>query len=164
MWIKFTPCGLRITSLVNDKNHTINNLQPLQRFFVLERLLFHTLQIASSVIFDSNVLINVIWHHFLTPVTYIVYRLNSGRESYIASGGKLGRKKCSVKSTERKKEEYKEVISLLKHGYSVRNTAKFCIHEPATAQQSTNILCARLTVAFKRCVSTVQRVKREFSI
>ena len=55
----------------------------------------------------------------------IVYRLNSGRESYIASGGKLGRKKGSVKSTERKKEEYKEVISLLKHGYSVRNTAKF---------------------------------------
>ena len=28
-------------------------------------------------------------------------------------------------ATERKKEEYKEVISLLKRGYSVRNTAKF---------------------------------------
>jgi hypothetical protein len=39
-WIKFTPCGLRTTSLVNDKNHTINNLQPLQRFIVLERLLY----------------------------------------------------------------------------------------------------------------------------
>ena len=72
----------------------------------------------------------------------IVYRLNSGRESYIANGGKLGRKKGSVKTTEQKKEEYKEVISLLKRGYSVRNTAKL-----------SNV-----------SVSTVQRVKREFSI
>ena len=72
----------------------------------------------------------------------IVYRLNSGRDSYIANGGKLGRRKGSCKSTERKKEEYKEVISLLKRGYSVRNTAKL-----------SNV-----------SVSTVQRVKREFSI
>ena len=32
--------------------------------------------------------------------------------------------------TERKKEEYREVISLLKRGYSVRNTAKFCFTNP----------------------------------
>ena len=38
--------------------------------------------------------------------------------------------------TERKKEEYKEAISLLKRGYSVRNTAKLCFHEPTTARQS----------------------------
>lgn len=48
----------------------------------------------------------------------------------IANGGKLGRKKGSVKSTEKKKEEYKEVISLLKRGYSVRNTAKLCFTNP----------------------------------
>ncbi len=81
-------------------------------------------------------------HQFLTPVARIVYRLNSGRDSYIANGGKLGRRKGSCKSTERKKEEYKEVISLLKRGYSVRNTATLA-----------NV-----------SVSTVQRVKREFFI
>ena len=32
--------------------------------------------------------------------------------------------------TERKKEKYKEVISFLKRGYSVRNTAKFCFTNP----------------------------------
>ena len=53
----------------------------------------------------------------------------------IAIGGKFGRKKGSVKSTEQKKEEYKEVISFLKRGYSVRNTAKFCFHEPTVARQ-----------------------------
>ena len=64
----------------------------------------------------------------------IVYRLNSGRESYITSGGKLGRKKGSIKSTEQKKEEYKEVISLLKRGYSVRNTAKLSSVSVSTVQ------------------------------
>ena len=72
----------------------------------------------------------------------IVYRLNSDRESYIANGGKLGRKKGGVKTTEQKKEEYKEVISFLKRGYSVRNTATL-----------SNV-----------SVSTVQRVKREFCL
>ena len=72
----------------------------------------------------------------------IVYRLNSGRDSYIANGGKLGRRKGSCKTIERKKEEYKEVISFLKRGYSVRNTAKLS----------------------SVSVSTVQRIKREFSL
>ncbi len=59
-----------------------------------------------------------------------IYRLNSGRDSYIANGGKLGRRKGSCRTTEQKKEEYKEVISFLKRGYSVRNTAKFCFTNP----------------------------------
>ena len=54
----------------------------------------------------------------------IVYRLNSGRSNYIAKGGKLGRKTGSSKTEEKKREEYKEVIQLLKKGYSVRNVAK----------------------------------------
>lgn len=72
----------------------------------------------------------------------IQYRLNSGRATYIANGGKLGRKKGSTKSTEQKKQEYSEVISLLKRGYSVRNTAKLTGFGSAT----------------------VQRVKTEFSV
>ena len=98
---------------------------------------------------DGNYLILlkfVFWHHFLTPVAYIVYRLNSGRESYITNGGKLGRKKDCIKTTEQKKEEYKEVISFLKRGYSVRNTATLCFHEPTTTRY---FLCTHLIVAFK---------------
>lgn len=70
----------------------------------------------------------------------IKFRLNSGRENYIAKGGKLGRKKGSIKSEERLKEEYKETIQLLRKGYSVRNIAKL---------QGIGI-------------STVQRVKNQF--
>ena len=72
----------------------------------------------------------------------ITYRLNSGRAKYIADGGKLGRKVGSVKSRERKQEEYAKVIRSLKAGKSIRDTAAIC----------------------GVSVSTVQRVKKEFAI
>jgi DNA invertase Pin-like site-specific DNA recombinase len=72
----------------------------------------------------------------------IKFRLNSGRKLYIERGGKLGRKVGSVKTTEQKKEEHKDIISYLKKGYSVRNVAKLC----------------------NKGISTVQRVKKEFTL
>lgn len=54
----------------------------------------------------------------------IIDRLNSGRELYIEKGGRLGRTPGSMKSREKMKEEYKEAITLLKKGYSIRNVAK----------------------------------------
>ena len=66
--------------------------------------------------------------------------INSGRANYISNGGKLGRKTGSTKTEEKKKEEYKETIILLKKGYSVRNIAKL---------QGIGI-------------STVQRIKNQF--
>jgi len=72
----------------------------------------------------------------------IKFRLNSGRKLYIERGGKLGRKIGSTKSTEQKREEYRDVISYLKRGYSVRNVAKL-----------TN-----------KGISTVQRIKTEFNV
>jgi len=54
----------------------------------------------------------------------IQFRLNSGRKNYIEKGGRLGRKFGSIKTMEQMKDEYKDVLSFLKRGYSVRNTAK----------------------------------------
>ena len=68
----------------------------------------------------------------------IQYRLNSGRQQYINRGGKLGRRKGSVKTIEQKKEEYKEVISLLKRGYSVRNVARLTGFSIQTVQTVKN--------------------------
>ena len=72
----------------------------------------------------------------------ITYRLNSGRAKYIADGGKLGRKVGSIKSRERKQEEYGKVIRSLRAGKSIRDTAAIC----------------------GVSVSTVQRVKKDFSL
>ncbi|MCH5335729.1 MAG: helix-turn-helix domain-containing protein [Alistipes sp.] len=48
----------------------------------------------------------------------------------------------SIKSREKKQEEYKQVLKVLKKGTSIRRTAKLC----------------------DVSVSTVQRVKKEFNI
>jgi len=72
----------------------------------------------------------------------IKFRLNSGRAQYIRNGGRLGRKVGSIKTTEQKKEEYKDIISYLKRGYSVRNTAKLT----------------------SKGISTVQRIKTKFAL
>ena len=70
----------------------------------------------------------------------ITFRLQSGRKQYIEKGGRLGRKKGSIKTADQKREEYREVIALLKKGYTVRDVAKLT----------------------DKGVSTVMRVKKEF--
>ena len=72
----------------------------------------------------------------------IQFRLSSGYKNFKANGGKVGRKKGSIKTNEQKKEEYKEIIQLLKKGYSIRNVAKIVNHG----------------------ISTIQRIKRDFCL
>lgn len=68
----------------------------------------------------------------------IQFRLQSGLANYRAKGGRVGRKPGSVKSDEQKKEEYREVIALLKRGYSVRNVAKLTGKGLSTVQRIKN--------------------------
>ena len=70
----------------------------------------------------------------------IKYRLNSGKDKYIAEGGKVGRKEGYKKPDEKLREEYAGVIKQLKKGYPIRMVAK--------------------TEGVG--VSTVQRVKKKF--
>ena len=78
----------------------------------------------------------------------IHYRLQSGRKVYVdknlAATGKsgLGRKEGYRKPIETKKEEYKEVLKLLRSGYPIRMVAKLT----------------------KVSESTVKRLKKEFAI
>lgn len=54
----------------------------------------------------------------------IKYRLNSGKEKYIAEGGKVGRKEGFRKSDEKLQEDYAGVIKQLRKGYPIRMIAK----------------------------------------
>ena len=72
----------------------------------------------------------------------IAHRLNSGYKQYRAKGGRVGRKPGSVKSVEKIKDEYREVIKELERGESIRRTAK--LHDVS--------------------ISTVQRIKKLFSL
>ena len=108
----------------------------------IQNLNLYTLLETGEINPMASIIITVMAEMAAIERTNIAYRLNSGRSNYIAKGGKLGRKEGSTKSLETKKEEYKKVISLLKKGTSIRNTADL-----------TNV-----------GVSTVQRVKKEFGI
>lgn len=72
----------------------------------------------------------------------ITERLQSGRAAYIAKGGKLGRSVGYRKPKEQKKEEYKNVLAMLRKGVAIRLIAETC-----------NV-----------GVSTVQRLKKEFEL
>ena len=72
----------------------------------------------------------------------IQYRLKSGYNNYREKGGKVGRKPGSVKSVEKLKDEYREVIKELAKGESIRRTAK--LHDVS--------------------IYTVQRIKKLFGL
>lgn len=75
----------------------------------------------------------------------IKFRLNSGRKLAIEKGVKMGRKEGSFKTKEQKENEYKDIIKLLRKGYSVASTY-------AIAKEK-GIKCS---------ISTIKRVKKEF--
>lgn len=106
----------------------------------IQNLGLYTLQPNGEVNPIASIMVTVLAEMANIERSNIQYRLNSGRVNYISNGGKLGRKTGSTKTEEKKKEEYKETIILLKKGYSVRNIAKL---------QGIGI-------------STVQRIKNQF--
>ena len=106
----------------------------------IQNLGLYTLQPDGKVNPIASIMVTVLAEMANIERSNIQYRLNSGRANYIAKGGKLGRKKGSVKTDSRKMEEYKDTIALLKKGYSIRNIAKL---------QNIGI-------------STVQRIKNQF--
>ena len=65
----------------------------------------------------------------------ISFRLQSERKRYIEKGGKLGLKVGPVKTTAQMKAEYREVISLLRKGYSIRDVAKLSGKGVSTVQR-----------------------------
>ena len=105
----------------------------------IQNLGLYTLQPDGKVNPIVSILITILAEMSNIERSNIVYRLNSGRSNYIPKGGKLGRKTGSIKTEEKKREEYKEVIQLLKKGYSVRNVAKLQGIGISTVQRVKNI-------------------------
>lgn len=66
----------------------------------------------------------------------IYFRLNSGRQQYIANGGKLGRKEGSVETAGQILEKYPKVVKYLRQGkLSLREIAKQCDCALGTVQK-----------------------------
>ena len=137
----------RVSSL-NDRQNAERQIADLTQF--ADRNDFTILEIFSEKISGAKkneervILTNCLEYCVVNRVdTLLLSELSRlGRNNYIANGGKLGRKAGSIKTLEKKKEEYKDVIRLLKLNYSIRNVAKLAN-------------CS---------ISTVQRIKKTFEI
>lgn len=119
--------------------HSLEVLHEAKVSVYIQNLGLYTLQPDGKVNPIVSILITILAEMSNIERSNIVYRLNSGRSNYIAKGGKLGRKTGSIKTEEKKREEYKEVIQLLKKGYSVRNVAKLQGIGISTVQRVKNI-------------------------
>ena len=123
---------------------TLQVLKSLERLHeakvsvYIQNLGIYSLQPNGEVNPIASILITVLAEMGNIERANIQYRLNSGRAQYVRNGGKLGRKTGTIKSDDRKREEYKEVISLLKRGYSIRNTAKLTGSSISTVQRIKN--------------------------
>ena len=121
---------------------TLDSLHTNKVNVYVQNLGLNTLNDNKEINPLASIIITVLAEMSSIERTNIQFRLNSGRQNYIDKGGKLGRKVGSEKSLEQLKEEYKDVLALLKRGYSIRNTAKLS----------------------GRSISTIQRVKKTFNI
>lgn len=146
--IKNKISTLAVNSIDRIGRHTLNVLSTLEKLHenkinvYIQQLGLNTLNEDKTINPCAAILTTVMSQMASIERENIKYRLNSGRENYINKGGALGRSKGSVKTSEQKKVEYSEAISLLKKGYSVRNVAKIT----------------------GRGVATIQRVKSEFDL
>lgn len=72
--------------------------------------------------------------------TTIRQRIKSGYDQFRNSGGKVGRKEGFTKDTDTLLQEHKDVVKLLKQGYSVRKTMKLTDKSSGTVQKMKKLI------------------------
>ena len=72
--------------------------------------------------------------------TTIRQRMKSGYDQYRKRGGKVGRKDGYKKNTSQLLEEHKDVVKLLKQGYSIRKTMKLTDKSSGTVQKMKKLI------------------------
>lgn len=72
--------------------------------------------------------------------TTIRQRMKSGYDSYRKRGGKVGRKDGFRKNTSQLMEEHKDVVKLLRQGYSIRKTMKLTDKSSGTVQKMKRLI------------------------
>jgi len=121
---------LKTIQLLNDncislyiKNHNIETLNDKCEINPMSQFLIQILTSVSEM-----------------EKTQIRQRIKSGYESYRKNGGKVGRKQGFKKDNETLLTEHKDVVKLLKQGYSVRKTMKLTDKSSGTIQKIKKII------------------------
>ena len=121
---------LKTIQLLNDncislyiKNHNIETLNDKCEINPMSQFLIQILTSVSEM-----------------EKTQIRQRIKSGYESFRKNGGKVGRKEGFKKDNETLLTEHKDVVKLLKQGYSVRKTMKLTDKSSGTIQKIKKII------------------------
>jgi DNA invertase Pin-like site-specific DNA recombinase len=121
---------LKTIQLLNDncislyiKNHNIETLNDKCEINPMSQFLIQILTSVSEM-----------------EKTQIRQRIKSGYESYRKNGGKVGRKEGFKKDNETLLTEHKDVVKLLKQGYSIRKTMKLTDKSSGTIQKIKKII------------------------
>jgi DNA invertase Pin-like site-specific DNA recombinase len=121
---------LKTIQLLNDncislyiKNHNIETLNDKCEINPMSQFLIQILTSVSEM-----------------EKTQIRQRIKSGYESYRKNGGKVGRKEGFKKDNETLLAEHRDVVKLLKQGYSVRKTMKLTDKSSGTIQKIKKII------------------------
>lgn len=126
---------LKTIQLLNDncislyiKNHNIETLNDKCEINPMSQFLIQILTSVSEM-----------------EKTQIRQRIKSGYESFRKNGGKVGRKEGFKKDNETLLTEHKDVVKLLKQGYSVRKTMKLTDKSSGTIQKIKKIITMNYT-------------------
>ena len=135
------PSFLLLSELSRLGRSTLQVLRSLERLHAagvsvyIQNIGLSTLRADGSVNPIAGILVTVLAEISAIEREQIVYRLNSGRKNYVARGGRLGRKKGSLKLDDAYRNEYADVIRLLRRGLSIRNVAKITGRSTSTVQK-----------------------------
>jgi DNA invertase Pin-like site-specific DNA recombinase len=88
----------------------------------------------------SNFLVQILTSLSEMEKSQIRQRIKSGYDSFRKNGGKVGRKDGFRKNEETLLTEHKDIVKLLKQGYSVRKTMKLTDKSSGTVQKIKKIL------------------------
>jgi DNA invertase Pin-like site-specific DNA recombinase len=114
------------TIIISEVDRFSRNLQAAKdaiemvKPFKIKFIFVNEMLDSSKLSHIEKILTNVEVSHY--ELKKIKYRLDSGRETFIKNGGKVGRKNGYKKTKEQMREDYPEVIKLLfeDDGYSLR--------------------------------------------
>ena len=119
---------------------TINLLNENKISLFIKNYNIETLDDKGEVNPMSQFMIQILTSVSEMERTTIRQRIKSGYDSYRKRGGKVGRKDGYKKNTSQLLEEHKDVVKLLKQGFSVRKTMKLTDKSSGTVQKMKKLI------------------------
>jgi DNA invertase Pin-like site-specific DNA recombinase len=122
---------------------TINLLNDNKISLYIKNYNIETLDERGEVNPMSQFMVQILISVSVMEKSTIRMRIKSGYDLFRSNGGRVGRKNGYVKDKEALLQEHKDVVKLLRQGYSVRKTMKLTDKSSGTIQKMKKIISTR---------------------